>query len=290
MVCGGNIRARSLFLPVAGGKFEIHVTSWDACVQVDGAVPLLLMHGLSRTGRDFDALAAHLSSQGRACHCPDMIGRGLSSWAADPGADYTVGSYLEIAVEIADRLELAKFDWVGTSMGGGLGMLAASGPLRGRVRRLVVNDIGPELPDAAVGRILEYAQRQKVFATVSAAREYFRQAYGPFGCLSDEEWQNLTDTSVRRRADGKFLPHYDPRITGQLREAAAGEALWDQWRSLDCEVLVVRGENSDLLTVAILNRMLEELPATRHVQIAGCGHAPYLNTPEQFDLLSTFLG
>ncbi|HEX7156085.1 MAG TPA: alpha/beta hydrolase, partial [Burkholderiaceae bacterium] len=174
---------------------EIHYTEWGA----QHAETVIAWHGLARTGRDMDDIAAHLSRRYRVI-CPDTIGRGLSQWAADPEREYCLAFYARIAVSLLDRLGIAQAHWLGTSMGGALGILLAAGPLSGRLRRLVLNDIGPELGAAAVARIRAYAGNPPCFARVSELEQFFRTVYRPFGWMSDEQWRRLTETSTRRLA------------------------------------------------------------------------------------------
>ena len=161
---------------------EIHYTEWGA--QHEETV--IAWHGLARTCRDMDDVAAHLSQRYRVI-CPDTIGRGLSQWSTEPEREYCLGFYEKLALALADQLGLDQMHWLGTSMGGAIGMRAAASALRGRVRRLILNDIGPEIAPAAVARIRSYAGSPSAFATVSELEQYFRTVYKPYGWLSDEQ-------------------------------------------------------------------------------------------------------
>mgnify|MGYP003336470333 FL=1 len=177
---------------------EIHFTEWGAR---HGEV-IVAWHGLARTGRDMDHIAAHLAQRWRVI-CPDTLGRGLSQWSPDPGAEYCLAFYERLAVALLDQLGIAECGWLGTSMGGAIGLKAAAGRLRGRIRRLVMNDIGPELAAPAVERIRTYAGNPPAFATMAELEAYFRTVYAPYGWLADEHWRLLTETSVRRLPDGR---------------------------------------------------------------------------------------
>lgn len=263
---------------------EIHYTQWGA----QHRETVIAWHGLARTGRDMDDIAAHLSQRYRVI-CPDTLGRGLSQWAQDPDAEYCLAFYAKLAVSLVNQLGLDTFHWLGTSMGGAIGTVAAAGPLRGRVRRLVLNDNGPSLAAPAIERIRSYAGHPAAFDTVTELEAYFRQVYRPYGWLSDEQWRRLTETSTRRLPDGRVTPHYDPAMVRQFVAHPDDYELWDAWERIDVPVLCLRGVESDLLLRETTDRMRETGPRAVVVEIAGCGHAPALNTPDQFALVERFL-
>ncbi len=273
----------SHYLDCAGR--ELHYTEWGA----QHRETVIAWHGLARTGRDMDDLAEHLAQRFRVI-CPDTIGRGLSQWSPEPANEYCLAFYVEQAVSLVNQLRLDRFHWVGTSMGGAIGTLAAAGALRGRLRRLVLNDIGPELAAPAVERIRNYAGAPPGFATVTELEAYFRKVYEPYGWLSDAQWRRLTETSVRRLPDGRVTPHYDPAMVMQFTHHPDDYTLWDAWDTLDLPVLCLRGEHSDLLLRATADAMRNRGPRSVVVEIPNCGHAPALNTPEQFALVERFFG
>ena len=273
---------RSHYLACEGR--EIHFTEWG-----DARAPVLLAwHGLARTGRDMDAIAQHLAPRFRVL-CPDTIGRGLSQWSPAPAAEYNLAFYEKLAVSLLDQLGIQRLHWLGTSMGGAIGLRAAAGPLRGRIGRLVINDIGPTLPQPAIDRILAYAGSPAAFATVSELEAYFRTVYKPYGWLSDAQWRLLTETSVRRLPDGRVTPHYDPAMVQQFVHHPRDYEQWEAWDSLALPVLVLRGESSDLLLPDTAEAMRVRGPRAVVVTVPGCGHAPALNTPAQFALVERFL-
>jgi pimeloyl-ACP methyl ester carboxylesterase len=263
---------------------EIHITEWGA----QHAQTVVAWHGLARTGRDMDALAEHLSQRWRVI-CPDTIGRGLSQWSATPAADYNLAFYERLAVSLLDQLGVQQLHWLGTSMGGAIGLRAAAGRLRGRIQRLVMNDIGPTLPQAAVDRILAYAGNPAAFATVAELEQYFRAVYKPYGWLSDAQWRLLTETSLRRLPDGRVTPHYDPAMVQQFVHHPHDYEQWEAWDALTLPVLCLRGETSDLLLPETAEAMRVRGPRAVVATIAGCGHAPALNTPAMFALVERFL-
>jgi pimeloyl-ACP methyl ester carboxylesterase len=272
---------RSNYLQLLGR--EIHLTEWG-----DPGAPLLVAwHGLARTGRDMDEIAAALSARWHVV-CPDTIGRGLSQWSPKPAEEYCLHFYVRLAEALLDALAAADCDWLGTSMGGAIGLVGAATALRGRIRRLVLNDNGPSLAPAAIERIRSYAGAPAAFDTVTELERYFRSVYKPYGWLSDAQWRWLTESSVRRLPDGRVTPHYDPAMVQQFIHHPSDYERWDEWDSLDLPVLCLRGESSDLLLRETTEGMRNRGPRAVVVEIPGCGHAPALNTPEQMALVERF--
>lgn len=271
---------------------EIHYTEWGA----GHSETVIAWHGLARTGRDMDELAAHLGTRYRVI-CPDTIGRGLSQWAGDPRNEYRLAFYARIASDLMDRLHIDEAHWVGTSMGGAIGTVCAAGiyqpQLRARIRSLVLNDNAPRLAAPAVERIKAYAGNPPAFATMAELETFFRQVYQPYGWLSDAQWRRLTETSTRRLPDGRVTPHYDPAMVGQFINHPTDYDLWEHYDALNLPVLCLRGEQSDLVLRETTDEMQRRGPALRGqlrvVEVPGCGHAPALNVPEQLDLVSGFI-
>lgn len=270
--------------------YEIHYTEWGAA----DAPVVIAWHGLARTGRDMDELAAHLSPRYRVI-CPDTLGRGLSQWARDPGQEYQLSFYARIAADLFDQLGIEHAHWVGTSMGGAIGTVCAAGlaepRLKGRIRSLVLNDNAPQLASAAIDRIKAYAGTPPAFETVAELEAFFRQVYQPYGWLSDAQWRRLTETSTRRLPDGRVTPHYDPAMVQQFTHHADDYLIWKHYDALDIPVLCLRGVDSDLVlretTAEMLTRGPGALGLVRVVEVPGCGHAPALNVPEHFALVES---
>lgn len=273
---------RSRYLTCLGR--EIHITEWGD----PAAPPVVAWHGLARSSRDFDDFATALASRWHVV-CPDTLGRGLSQWAIDPAREYCLAFYVEQAEALLDQLGLHKVHWVGTSMGGAIGTLGAATQLRGRIKRLVLNDNGPELAAPALARIKAYAGQPPSFATVTELERYFREIYASFGLLTDTQWRHLTETSLRRLPDGRVTTHYDPAMVQQFDHHPDDYLLWSAWDQLDLPVLCLRGEDSTLLTAETAQAMRERGPRAAVALIPGCGHAPALNTPEQIGLIERFL-
>jgi len=276
---------------------------------------LVCVHGLTRTGRDFDDLARRLAGDFRVV-CPDVVGRGASDWLLNPSF-YTVPQYVADMVTLIARLRPASLNWLGTSMGGliGLGlagttamtaMMRAADPRPGaqsedlsksigiHIDRMVLNDVGPRLDVPALARIGQYVGQPASFATFAEAVQAVRVSAAPFGPHTDEQWEALTRYVYRQR-DGRWVKHYDlglaAPLVGQTPDAyATGEQLlWQAYDSLDCPVLIVRGAESDLLSAATVAEMQLRNPRARAIEFAGVGHAPTFMTPGQIEPVAAFL-
>jgi len=263
---------------------ELHVSEWGS--RFNPAV--IMWHGLARTGRDFDELAAALSDNYFVI-CPDTIGRGLSSWSSTPEADYTIDFYSNLAVALLDHYNMDMAAWIGTSMGGMIGMSLAAGQHASRLSCLVVNDIGPEVPKSATDRIVQYVSEQPVFETMGDAEAWLRSAYAPFGPANPIFWRRMVRTSVRRTDHGKITLHYDPNIIQQFSPTAGVVSSWTDYASIERPTHVIRGIHSDILTPNTLARMQQEGPKPSVTQIKGCGHAPTLSRPEDIQCVRQIL-
>jgi pimeloyl-ACP methyl ester carboxylesterase len=268
---------------------EIHFMDWGDA----GAPTVVAWHGLARTGRDMDDLAAWLVQAGYRVICPDTIGRGLSQWSPLPAQEYQLSFYAQMAASLLDQLQLDQVDWVGTSMGGAIGTVSAAGLLKGCIRSLVLNDNAPELAPAALERIRTYAGQPPAFETMAELEKFFRTVYEPYGWLSDAQWKRLTETSTRRLPDGRVTPHYDPAMVQQFTEHPNDYLIWQHYDALDIPVLCLRGERSDLVSREVVASMRTRGPGRlgllRVEEIAGCGHAPALNVPAQCQMVTEFL-
>ncbi|TCZ57231.1 alpha/beta hydrolase [Roseicella aquatilis] len=264
------------------GFFTLAWTEWGP----EGGQPVVCLHGLTRTGRDFDALAGALAAGGRRVLCPDLPGRGASDWLPDP-ALYVPPSYVAALSHLLARLD-GPVDWVGTSLGGICGMLISALP-GSPIRRMVLNDIGSFVPGASLARIGDYLAHPMDFADMAGLEAHLRRAHAPFGALSDAEWRHLAETSARPAADGGVALHYDPGIARAFQELEPVDmdlsALWAEVRA---EVLVLHGAESDLLLPATARAMARR-PGVRAVEIPGCGHAPALMHPDQIGVVAEFL-
>lgn len=268
------------------GFHKMAYTEWG-----DRANPkvLVCVHGLTRCGRDFDFLAQALAHEYRVV-CPDVVGRGRSDWLANKSL-YGVAQYMADMVTLLARLDVASVDWVGTSMGGLIGMaLAAQADTP--IRRLLLVDVGPVVTAAAIARISEFVGRAPSFDSIEQAEAYIRVVAAPFGSLTDAQWRHLTEHSMKPRADGKFDLHYDPGIAEPFR-AAMGEGkdyeLWPVYDAIRCPTRVLRGESSDVLTPDTAREMTLRGPRAQVVEIPGVGHAPMLLDEGQVSRAREFL-
>lgn len=249
---------------------------------------LVCVHGLTRSARDFDVLARALADRYRVI-CPDLPGRGDSDWLRDP-MEYQLPVYIGDLVTLIARLDVEAVDWLGTSLGGLIGMALAS-LANSPVKKLVLNDVGAVLVASSLHRIAGYLQQRAQFPTLAAAEAYVRAVYAPFGPHSDAEWRMLTESVVRRGPDGTLRLHYDPALAVPFtaKPPDADVELWSVYDAIRSPTLVLRGEHSDLLTRATARSMAVRGPRARVVEIANVGHAPTLMHAEQIGVIREFL-
>ena len=235
---------------------------------------------------DFDDLATALAGTHRVLSV-DMPGRGRSAWLADPN-DYVFATYLTVLTALIARSGAETVGWVGTSMGGLLGIMMAAQP-QTPVAKLVVNDVGPAIEPAALERIRGYFGLDPTFATYAEIARYIRTVSAPFGPLTDAQWERLTASNVRQRLDGRWGLAYDPGIAVPFRAAAAPPDLWPLWDAIRCPTLVLRGKESDLLSAETAAAMTARGPRPTLIEFAGVGHAPMLLSTEQIAPVVRFL-
>jgi len=249
---------------------------------------LVCVHGLTRCARDFDFLARELCGHYRVV-CPDVPGRGESDWLKNP-MEYAMPTYLGDMVTLIARIGAQSVHWVGTSMGGLVGMTLASLP-ESPVTRLVLNDIGPVLSAQALDRIATYLGKAPLFPSFDAAEQFVRVVAAPFGPHSDAQWRFLTEHVVRREPDGTYRFRYDPAVAAPFNAESPHEdvELWSVYDAVRCPTLVMRGEHSDLLGRETAARMAERGPRAKCVEIAGIGHAPTLMHADQIAIVRAFL-
>ena len=249
---------------------------------------VMCVHGLTRNGRDFDELARALSDRYRVI-CPDVLGRGRSDQIQDP-AGYAYPLYLADMATLIAHLNVETVDWVGTSMGGLIGMMLAATP-GNPIKRLVMNDVGPFIPKAALDRIVTYITKTLTFETVDALEAHLRKIHAPFGDLSDQQWAAMAEHSHWVDGNGHFVLAYDPAIAAPFQDPSllADVDLWAVWGLLTQPVFVVRGEESDLLSENTLLEMARRGPKASHTTIPNVGHAPALMDSAQIGLVEEFL-
>ncbi|HEU0200053.1 MAG TPA: alpha/beta hydrolase [Burkholderiaceae bacterium] len=252
---------------------------------------LVCVHGLTRVGRDFERLARVLTDRYRVV-CPDVVGRGRSEWLRDP-SHYVLPQYVADMVTLVARLDVEAVHWVGTSMGGLIGLSLAGQP-GSPITRLVLNDVGPTIDAPALVRIGEYLGKPVRFANVDQAVDYITAISLPFGLRSRDEWREITESVIRRDGDGYVL-HYDPGLALPIRNltpelAAAGEAaLWKLYDNIRCPTLLTRGAASDLLSSETAAAMSQRGPRAKVVEFESVGHAPMFFHDEQISVVRDFL-
>lgn len=278
------MRTDSFLVPGSHAPHRVAFTDWG---EKSNPQILLCVHGLTRNGRDFDSLATALESDYRVI-CPDIAGRGRSEWL-ETKHDYNYPTYCADMAALTAWLQADRIDWVGTSMGGLIGMLLASQP-NSPIRRLVINDIGPFIPRAALERIGRYLGTDVQFDSMDQAANYLRQVHAGFGPLTDEQWQHLARHSVRRTADGNHVLMYDPAIALPFNAGPLIDTdLWETWERIRCPVLVLRGTDSDVLLDETASEMTKRGPRAKVVQFRGVGHAPALMAKDQIDTIHDWL-
>jgi pimeloyl-ACP methyl ester carboxylesterase len=252
---------------------------------------LVCVHGLTRLGRDFDRLARAMRDRYRVI-CPDVVGRGHSDRLRNP-AFYAVPQYVADMVTLIARLDVGRVDWVGTSMGGLIGIALAGQP-ESPIRQLVINDVGPALGAAAIARIGSYVGQPVSFANLEEAVDYVSVTAAPFGLKTREDWRELIVPTLRREGD-RYVFHYDPAIAVPFKSvtpeaAAAGEAaMWALYDRITARTLLVRGAESDLLTAETAAAMVTRGPRPALVEIDGVGHAPTFMPADQIAVVRDFL-
>jgi pimeloyl-ACP methyl ester carboxylesterase len=260
----------------------------------DAANPnvLVCVHGLTRVSDDFDALAQALSPQYRVI-CPDVVGRGRSEWLKDPQY-YAIPQYVRDMVTLLARIDAQTVHWLGTSMGGLIGLALASLP-QNPIKKLILNDIGPAINPEALIRIGTYVGEPMKFAGFDEACAYIRSISLSFGEHTEEEWHKFTKDVLRQDADGMWIRHYDLGLAVPFKatteaSSKAGEAmLWAAYDAIACPTLLIRGAESDLLTEAVAQAMTQRGPRPELIELPGVGHAPTLVNAAQIALVKNWL-
>lgn len=280
---------RSLLCLSPAGLHRMAYKEWG---DTDNPHVLICVHGVTRVSDDFDALARELSQAYRVI-CPDVVGRGRSSWLRDPQY-YRLPQYVSDMVALIARTGAQKVDWLGTSMGGLIGMGLASLP-DSPIAKLILNDIGPSLRFEALKRIGSYIGQPVRFASIDQAEAYIRAISAPFGPHTEEEWRKLALDVVRKDRDGNWTLHYDPAVAAPFKSETlestmhAEALLWAAYDAIRCPTLLVRGAESDLLTQQTARQMTERGPKAKLVELPGVGHAATFVHSDQIGIVKDFL-
>lgn len=278
-------RLREVLCADTRGLHHLRYTEWG---DPENQRVLVCVHGLTRNGRDFDALAASLSAHYRVV-CPDVVGRGRSDWLPD-SAGYGFPQYVADMMVLLARLDVAQVHWLGTSMGGLIGMVIAS-QKNTPIARLLLNDVGPVITAESLQRIGDYVGKAPRFDSYAQAEAYIRQVSAPFGALTDAQWRSLTESSIRQGDDGKWAMVYDPAIGEAFRQASLLNQAFDLWpiyEGIRCPTMVVRGALSDLLTAETHAEMGRRGPKAQIVEIPDVGHAPMFLDEAQISVARAF--
>jgi pimeloyl-ACP methyl ester carboxylesterase len=267
------------------GFHELHYLEWG---RRDSKRVIVCAHGYSGNARDFDYLARELSREARVI-CVDMAGRGESEWLKAP-MGYHFGQFVADIHSLLAHLKVAEVQWVGTSMGGLLGMLLAA-KAASPVKRLVMNDVGAFLPIDALQAIARNLEAPESFASRAELEAHLRHTHREWGQLTAEQWRHLALHGSRRGGDGRYRLHYDPEIARVVRPMplTPGLFFWDAWYRVRCPALLLRGETSQVFPREVADAMLDVKPEAELVEFAGCGHVPALMSPEQVGVVRNFL-
>jgi len=246
---------------------------------------VICAHGLTRNAHDFDALSSTLCDKARIISI-DVAGRGRSDWLENP-AEYSYPTYCSDAKLLCQALDIESIHWIGTSMGGLIGMFLAA-ENSGLIKSLVMNDVGPYIPLEALDRIKTYVGSDRTFVNIETAVDYFKATLSGFGQLTDPQWINLSVHSLVQE-NGTYRLNYDPRIANNFSTVSNDVSLWDFWKGVNCPTLVIRGSDSDLLTKETWQRMQTGKPLVELMSFSNVGHAPALLDHEQIDAVERFI-
>jgi pimeloyl-ACP methyl ester carboxylesterase len=266
------------------GWHGLHATDWG---REPNKRVVVCAHGYSGNGRDFDWLARALASNARVI-CPDIAGRGESAWLSSAYA-YNFPQLLSDLRAMLVNIGAPKVDWVGTSMGGLLGLLLAS-ESNSPISRLVMNDVGAFVPGEALREISGNLKAPKSFASMEALTAHLRRTHSEWGPITEEQWAHLARYHARG-VDDRHALHYDPRIASIAQPSLflPGLSLWSSWYRVRCPVLLIRGERSRIFPQEVLDQMLDTKADTQYAEIADAGHAPSLMAPDQIARIESFL-
>ncbi len=266
------------------GPHKIAYMDWGNC---NNPNVLVCVHGLTRNSRDFDVIADVFDKEYRVI-CVDIAGRGESDWLKC-SSNYSYPQYISDIISLLQHLKVGKIDWLGTSMGGILGMFLAALP-DSPIQKLVINDIGPLIPSEALRRISRYLGKSAKFSSIIEVELYLRDVHAAFGPLTDQQWAHLAVHSARADTSGEWTLTYDPMIADAFGDVINQDIdLWDIWHSITCPTLMLRGENSDVLPIEIAVQARTCGPQPILHQFANVGHAPALMADDQIQYIQRWL-
>ena len=290
ILSGGEPRLGEVVAYGPHGLVRIAYTEWGPR---DAEQVVFCVHGLTRNSRDFDFLARRLAAKGLRVVAPDLPGRGRSDWVT-PSTDYATPLYLAASAAVIARTGAAEVDWIGTSLGGHVGMEMAALE-NAPIRRLVLNDFGARISGGALQRIGAYLRIKRHFEDVPALEAHLRSIHEPFGKLTDAQWRHMAEHSAVKTEEGDYRQHYDPAIGRAFSWPLMVDiSLWDVWDKVSCPTLILRGEDSDLLHASTVREMQKRGAAAkkglvRAIEVRECGHAPPLMGDAQISIVEEFL-
>ncbi len=270
------------------GFHRIHYLEWGDASAFNTQETLVCVHGITRNARDFDYFAGKLCKDYRVV-CPDVVGRGDSDHlGADEGYNYL--QYNADMNALIARLGVTQVNWIGTSMGGIIGMVLASLP-QSPIRRLVINDIGPEVSRDTLLTLSENMEPKEDFESLEDVEVYLRKIYNEFAPMTDDDWKQLTKHSCRRTRQGKWRLKTDKYVGEAFRKSITylNVDMWDAWDRISCPVLILRGKDSSFLSEEIAEKMLATGPKTTLVEFENTGHTPTLRNDEQVNVIAEWL-
>jgi pimeloyl-ACP methyl ester carboxylesterase len=269
-----------------------HTMVYKEWGQRDNPNVLICVHGLTRVSDDFDTLAEALCGAYRII-CPDVVGRGRSSWLRDPEF-YVLPVYVNDLLSLLGHVQAENIAWLGTSMGGLIGMAIAALPSK-PIQKLILNDIGPTLNPEAMSRIGSYVGEQPAFTSFDEAVQYIRQISASFGPHVEAQWNKIAENVLQKNQQGLWIRKHDPGIAipfqSQLHSGSehTERMLWMAYDAVSCPTLILRGMQSDLLTAATAQEMTRRGPKAELIELEGVGHAPMFMHAEQIELIQRFL-
>ncbi len=277
----------------AYGSFGLTRVVYVEWGPADADQVVVCVHGLTRNARDFEFLARRLAQKGARVLALDLPGRGKSEWLKN-GSDYNTPAYLAAAAAVIARSGADQVDWLGTSLGGHVGMEMAALP-GNPIRRLILNDFGARVSGVALQRIGTYLRNPRRFASIEELEQHLRAIHQTFGALTDKHWRHLAENSAVKTPEGDYVQHYDPAIGKRFSWPMMVDiALWDVWEKVACPTLIIHGEDSDLLHASTVRDMQRrgiagKAKKVRAIEVRECGHAPSLMTDSQIALIEDFL-
>lgn len=276
----GRVKCLSL-----SGFHEMAYTDWGP---TDAQDTVVCVHGLTRQGRDFDVLAHDLAAVGYRVVCPDLVGRGQSDWLPNT-TDYVFPQYCADMSILLASLNAKRLHWVGTSLGGLIGMVLAAAP-GSPIGKLVLNDIGPQVPLAATMRVsARLLLDPQSFASMAEAEHHMRRIYAACGPLTDEQWRHLTVHSFRQE-DGRLLALLDPKVRFAFQWYFYYQmSMWSYWEKLSGPVMLVHGAQSDFVPAGLVRTMRRTVPQLRTHEVAQTGHMPSLMTDQEVSAIRSFM-